>query len=100
MPVAPMIPSLVRPNDNDNTTDTSGLFITYNIVSPCLSAAGIFGNVLSLYVLSSVTKFKGFMFTYMKALAITDTFYLVSVLQVILLRQSSDLGGGLIIITS
>ena len=66
----------------DNNTDTSSLYMTYHVIIPCFSAAGIFGNLLSLYILSSNKNFRGFMFTYMKGLAITDTLYLISVLQV------------------
>jgi hypothetical protein len=68
--------------DPDNETDTSSLYLTHNVIIPCISVAGIFGNLLSLYILSSNKKFRGFMFTYMKGLAITDTLYLISVLQV------------------
>ena len=67
---------------HENATSIDELFVTYGLVIPVLSTAGIFGNLLSLYILSSNKHFKGFMYTYMKGLAITDTLYLVAVLQV------------------
>ena len=81
MPMGPMMHSLN--SADDNSTDTSGLFVTYSIVIPSFCIAGIFGNLLSLYILSANTKFKGFMYTYMKGLAITDTLYLIFDLQVL-----------------
>jgi hypothetical protein len=56
MPFSPSFHNLYKPDDNDNTTDTSGLFLTYSVVIPCLSIVGIFGNALSLYILSINTK--------------------------------------------
>ena len=71
--------SLLKPL---NISSESGIRITYAYVIPVLSSAGIFGNMLSLVILNSNKNFRGFMYTYMKGLAVTDTLYLISVLQV------------------
>ena len=73
-----------------NGSSESGIRITYAYVIPLLSSAGIFGNMLSLFILNSNKNFRGFMYTYMKGLAITDTLYLISVLQVISRFQNKN----------
>ena len=51
-------------------------FVNYCILLPIISIVGIAGNVVNLAVLSR-PGFKGFMFTYMKLLSLTDISYLL-----------------------
>ena len=55
--------------------------LTYEILLPVISSVGIMGNSF-IFLLLSQKKFNGFMFTYLKGLALTDLFYLFFCLQV------------------
>ncbi len=58
------------------------LAVTYEIVLPIIATLGLFGHVCSLVVLSR-TKFHGFIFTYLKAMAVVDALYLLYCMQVV-----------------
>ena len=51
----------------DNAT-----FIGYGIVAPVIFAVGLAGNFATLVTLSNRTKFSGRIYTYLRALAISD----------------------------
>ena len=51
----------------DNAT-----FIGYGVVAPVIFAVGLAGNLATLVTLSNRTKFSGRIYTYLRALAISD----------------------------
>ena len=75
---------LVQLTNITGPTGLHGLKWTYGIFMPIISTLGIVGNCLTLYVLlSSNKKFTtGFIFSYIKSLAVVDTIQLLFSLQV------------------
>ena len=68
---------------NVTTSSMHGLIWTYGIFMPITCILGIFGNFLTLYVmLTSDKKFNGFIYLYMKGLAIIDIFQIFHTIQV------------------
>lgn len=66
-----------------NTTGLPGLIWNYGIFIPTLSVFGILGNLLTLFVLwSKDKKFAGFIYYYIRGLAIVDLFQICFTLQV------------------
>ena len=51
----------------DNAT-----FIGYGLVAPVIFAVGLTGNIATLVTLSNRTKFSGRIYTYLRALAMSD----------------------------
>lgn len=60
---------------------SSEYFLCYCIILPIVSIIGISGNVVNLVVLAG-DSFRGFMFTYMRVLSVTDIAYLLFTIQV------------------
>ena len=63
--------------------DMHGLIWTYGIFMPITCLLGIFGNILTLYVmLANSKKFNGYIYLYMKGLAIIDILQIIHTIQV------------------
>ena len=66
-----------------NKTNMHDLVWTYGIFMPITCIFGIFGNLLTLYVmLANGKKFNGYIFLYMKGLAIIDILQIIHTIQV------------------
>ena len=66
-----------------NSTEMHGLLWTYGIFMPITCIFGIFGNILTLYVMwANSKKFKGYIYLYMKGLAIIDILQIMHTIQV------------------
>lgn len=75
------------PPPTDNSTGTQSkeavIVVVYEILLPLISTIGIIGNLAVFAVLRrNDKKFSGFMYSYMRGLAITDTIYLLFCIQV------------------
>ena len=65
---------------------------TYGIFMPITCTFGIFGNLLTLYVmLANGKKFNGSIFLYMKGLAIIDILQIIHTIQVCTAEKSSQI---------
>ncbi len=86
--VSPVHPTELLPltpiSNITSETGLHGLFWSYNVIIPTISIVGIAGNILSLVVLNFFNnkKFKGFLFAYMRLLAVVDTLHLLFTIQV------------------
>ena len=64
---------------------------TYGIFMPITCTFGIFGNLLTLHVmLANGKKFNGYIFLYMKGLAIIDILQIIHTIQVCTAEKSSQ----------
>ena len=84
----PVLPTMPVDGEDENgsepiiTTDHEAFIATtYTIVLPLIASVGIVGNLLIVVVLVR-HNFQGFIYTYIKSLAVTDLCYLVFTMQV------------------
>lgn len=92
----PVLPTMPVDGEDENGTESiittdheEFIATTYTIVLPLIASVGIVGNLLIVVVLVR-HNFQGFIYTYIKSLALTDLCYLIFTMQVSCYENNSE----------